>query len=251
MARRKSPVRLQWIDPAACTLDYRLKIIGRLPFFKELPAAAIRQINAGFHDRSFPADKPVYFEGDPAESLYLVALGRVKLVHNAATGREVVLDILHGGEYFGNLTVLGTNTYNETAVMQTDGCILAISADDFQSILKEHPDVTLKVLESVGKRLEESRRLIQQLSTYTVEQRLASVLLRLADKLGEEEEAGVLLQLPLSRHDLATMTATTTETVSRVMSRFAEQGLIRSGRKWIAVADRKGLQEVIDQPAVN
>lgn len=251
MTGRKSPVRVQWIDPKACTLDYRLKIIGRLPFFAHLPVAAIREVNALFHDRSVPADKPIYFEGDKAEYLYLIAMGRVRLVRNTTSGREVVLDILHGGEYFGNLGILGAETYSETAVTQTEGCILQISGEDFQSILKQHPDVTLKVLQAVGKRLEASRELVEQLSTYTVEQRVASALLRLADKVGEVQEAGVLLQLPLSRQDLASMTASTIETVSRVMSRFAEQGLVRSGRKWIAVADRKGLEEVLKQPAVN
>lgn len=251
MPRPKSPLRLQWIDPAACTLDYRLKIIGRLPFFRHLPLEVVREINARFHDRSFAADQPVYYEGDSAEQLYLIAMGRVKLLRNTTSGHEVVLDILHGGEYFGSLKALGADSYNETAITQTDGCILQISSQDFETILRQHPDVTLKVLHAVGRRLEESRELVKQLSTYTVEQRLASALLRLANKLGEEKEAGVLLQLPLSRQDLAAMTGATAETVSRVMSRFADQGLIRSGRKWIAVADRKGLEAALKEPAVN
>ncbi len=251
MPRPKSPLRMQWIDPAACTLDYRLKIIGRLPFFKHLPLEAIREINALFHDRSVEAGKRMYFEGDEAKRLYLIAMGRVKLVRDAASGREVVLDILHGGEYLGNLKALGTATYGETAITQTDACILQISSEDFESILKEHPDVTLKVLEAVGRRLQESRELVTQLSTYSVEQRLASALLRLADRLGEQQEAGVLLQLPLSRQDLAAMTGSTIETVSRVMSRFAERGLIRSGRKWVAVVNRKGLEAALREPALN
>src|SRR5512139_4043212 len=107
MTRRKSPVRLDWIDPAACTLEYRLKIIGRLPFFAHLPAAAIQEINALFHDRGYAAGETIYFEGDEAQYLYLTAMGRVKLVRSTTSGRDVVLDMLHGGEYFGNLKVLG------------------------------------------------------------------------------------------------------------------------------------------------
>ncbi len=251
MARAKSPLRMQWIDPAACTLDYRLKIIGRLPFFRHLPPEAIGAINARFHDRSVEAGARLYFEGDEARYLYLIAMGRVKLVRDTTSGRQVVLDILHGGEYFGNLKTLGAAAYSETAVAHTTGCILQISSQDFGKILEQHPDVTLKVLEAVGRRLEESRELIKQLSTYTVEQRLASALLRLAGKLGEEQEAGVLLQLPLSRQDLGAMTGATIETVSRVMSRFTEAGLIKSGRKWVAVADRQGLEAVVREPAVN
>lgn len=251
MPRRKSPVRLDWIDPSACTLEYRLKIIGRLPFFQHLPAGAIPEINALFHDRAYAAGQSVYHEGDEAQYLYLIAMGRVKLIRSAAAGREVVLDFLHGGEYFGNLKALGAANYAETAVCHTDGCILQISSQDFETILKRHPDVSLKVIQAVGKRLEESRELIKQLSTSTAEQRIASALLRLAGRLGEEQQAAVLIQLPFSRQDLAAMTGATVETVSRVMSRFAEDGLIRTGRKWVAVTGRKGLEELVRETAVN
>ncbi len=251
MARRKSPVRLDWIDPTACTLDYRLKIIGRLPFFKHLPPAAIKDINLRFHDRSYKAGHAVYFEGDTAEHLFLVAMGRVKLIRDTSSGHEVLLDILHGGEYFGNLKGLGAPLYNETAITYADCCILQISSQDFEAILRRYPDVTLKLLSAVGKRLEESRERLAQLSTYTVEQRIAAALLRLAERGGETREESVLIQLPLSRQDLAAMTGTTTETVSRVMSRFTKEGLVQSGRKWVAVADKKGLEELVKKGAVN
>ncbi len=251
MARQKSPIRLEWIDPAVCSLDYQLKIIGRLPFFKHLQPEAIADINRLFHDREIKADQPIYFEGDEAEHLYLVALGKVKLVRNTQAGREVLLDILHGGDYFGNLSVFGANTYAESATAQTDGCILQISSDDFSTVLSRCPDVTLKVLEAVGKRLEESQEIVKQLSTYSVEQRIAAALLRLAGKLGEQSGRGVLIQLPFSRQDLAAMTGTTTETVSRVMSHLTEQGLVKSGRKWVTLMERKRLEEVVRKPAVN
>ncbi len=251
MPRPRSPVRLDWIDPAVCSLDYRLKIIRRLSFFSFLPEDAVREINLLFHDKGFSPGQPVYFEGDKAQYLYLVAMGKVKLVRNTASGHEILLDILHGGEYFGNLKLLGADAYAETAIAQTDCCILQISSQDFETILARHPEVTRKVLTAVGKRLEESRELIQQLSTYTVEQRIASALLRLAGKLGEQRDESVLIQLPISRQELAAMTGTTTETVSRVMSRFADSGLIQSGRKWVAVTQRAGLEKLVKEGAVN
>ena len=85
------------------------------------------------------------------------------------------------------------------------------------------------MLEAVSQRLAESQEIVKQLSAYTVEQRIASALLRLAGKLGEARGQGVLIQLPFSRQDLAAMTGSTTETVSRVMSRFAEEGWIKIG----------------------
>jgi len=249
--RQKSPVRLDWMDPEVCSLDYRLKIIGRLPFFKHLPAEAISKVNALFHDRDVSADERIYFEGDEAGHLYLVAMGKVKLVRNTASGRNVLLDILHGGDYFGSLSTFGGRVHTETAIAQTDCCILQISSEDFDTILAEYPDVTRKVLEAVSKRLTESQEIVKQLSAYTVEQRIASALLRLAGKLGETRGQGVLIQLPFSRQDLAAMTGSTTETVSRVMSRFAEDGLVKSGRKWVTITDKKRLEELVNKGAVN
>ena len=251
MPRQKSPVRLDWVDPVVCSQEYRLKIIGRLPFFRHLPLDAISRINGLFNDRDVPANAQIYFEGDSASHLYLVAIGKIKLLRYTASGREVLLDILHSGEYFGTLSVFGGRSYTETAIAQTDCCILQISSADFESILSNYPDVTRKVLEVVSQRLTESQEVIKQLSTYTVEQRIASALLRLADKLGEARGQGVLIQLPFSRQDLAAMTGSTTETVSRVMNRFAGDGLVKSGRKWVTLLDVSRLEELVKQDTVN
>jgi CRP-like cAMP-binding protein len=251
MTRPKSPVRLEWVDPAFCSMEYRLKIIGRSPFFKHLSTEAIYKVNTLFHDREVRADERIYHEGDGADHLYLVAMGKVKLVRNTTSGREVLLDILHGGDYFGALTISGGRAHTETAIAQTDCCILQISSADFESILSEHPDVARKALEIVSQRLAESQEVIKQLSIYTTEQRIAAALLRLAGKLGEIRGENVLIQLPFSRQDLAAMTGTTTETVSRVMSHFAEEKLVKSGRKWVTVTDAKRLKRLAEKGAVN
>jgi CRP-like cAMP-binding protein len=228
-----------------------LKLIGRLPFFKHLPAEAITKINMLFRDLDIAADQRIYFEGETAEHLYLVAMGKVKLVRNSLSGREVLLDILRGGEYFGSLAAFGGHVYVETAIAQTDCCILRISAADFETILSEHPSVMRKALEAVSQRLAESQEIIQQLSAQPAEQRIASALLRLAGKLGESQGQDVLIQLPFSRQDLAAMTGTTTETVSRVMSRLVEDGLVKSGRRWVTILEVSRLEELAKRGAVN
>jgi CRP-like cAMP-binding protein len=89
------------------------------------------------------------------------------------------------------------------------------------------------------------------LSSYTAEQRIAAALLRLARKLGEVHGENVLIQLPFSRQDLAAMSGVTTETVSRVMSGFAQERLIKSGRKWVTITDAKRLRQLVEMGAVN
>lgn len=251
MARLKSPVRQEWVDPGVCSLDYRLKIISRLPFFRHLSPRAIIEINHLFEDCDFAAEQVIYFEGDPGKKLFLVASGKVKLTRLASSGREVLLDILQGGEYFGHLAIVNQQAYSETAIAQTDCCILQISAQNFETIMNRYPDVTMKVLKAVGQRLEESQETIKQLSVYTVEERIAATLLRVARKLGEQKQTGTLIQIPFSRQDLAAMTGTTVETVSRVMSRFSSEGLISTGRKWVVLKDLERLEQIAKESAVN
>lgn len=239
------------MDPKVCSLDYRLKLIGRLPFFRHLSPDAIIEINRLFEDRDFAAEQAVYFEGDPGENLYLVASGKVKLMRLGLVGREVLLDILQRGEYFGHLAFGSGRDYPETAIAQTDCCILQISAHNFEKILNRYPDVTIKVLQAVGQRLEESQEVVKQLSVYTVEERVAATLIRLAKKLGEQKQTGMVIQIPFSRQDLAAMTGTTVETVSRVMSRFSAEGWISTGRKWVALHDIQHLEEIAKEDAVN
>jgi CRP-like cAMP-binding protein len=237
------------VDPGVCSLDYRLKIIGRLPFFRHLPSEAIIEINRLFEDRDVAAEQAIYFEGDPGENLYLVASGKVKLMRLALSGREVLLDILQGSEYFGHLAIISQQGYAETAIAQTDCCILQITSQDFEQILNRYPEVTMKVLKAVGQRLEESQEIIKQLSVYTIEQRIAATLIRVAKKLGEQKQTGMLIQIPFSRQDLAAMTGTTVETVSRVMSRFAAVGLISTGRKWVVLNDLQHLEQIAKEGA--
>jgi CRP-like cAMP-binding protein len=102
----------------------------------------------------------------------------------------------------------------------------------------------LKVIDIMARRLKVANERVHQLSSLPVEGRIASILLMLGDKFGEKREVGLLLQVPLSREDLAGMTGTTTESASRVMSQFQRDGVIRSGRGWVAVADREGLETI-------
>lgn len=251
MPRPKSPVRQEWVDREVCSLDYRLKIIGRLPFFRHLSPDAIIEINHLFEDWDVAAEQVIYFEGDAGENLYLVASGKVKLIRPALSGREVLLDILQGGEYFGHLAIASGRDYTETAIAQTDCCILQISAHNFEKVLNRYPDVTMNVLQAVGQRLEESQEIIRQLSVYTVEERIAATLIRVAKKMGEQKQTGMLIQIPFSRQDLAAMTGATVATVSQVMSRFSADGLISTGRKWVVLKDVERLEQIIKEGAIN
>lgn len=239
--RRKSPLDSESVEPHMCSPQMRLDILSQVPFFKPLKQDKVAAINRLFRERGYLPGETIYFAGDPAEHLFVLADGKVKLLRHNWTGKDVLLDLLTPGEFFGSLSSLGDDAYAETAQAQTPVCALTIQAEDFRSILDRHPAAALAVLDLVSERLRAAHETIRQLSAHSVEQRIAQTLLKLGEKLGEQQEIGLLIQVPLSRDDLAQMTGTTPETASRVMSRFQKEGLIESGREWVAITDWEAL----------
>ena len=227
-----------------CTISERLKILRRVPFFQDLTPADLEWVNSLFHQEDFKVDEVICLSGEPADRFFVIADGRVKLLRHSLTGRDILLDLLTPGEFFGNLSGQGHDVYPETAQAQFPCCILVTGRENFQQILKRHPNVALKVIDIMARRLQAANERVHQLSALPVDGRIASVLLMLGDKFGEKRQVGLLLQVPLSREDLAGMTGTTTESASRVMSQFQKDGLIRSGRGWVAVTDREGLEAI-------
>ncbi|MBN1666596.1 MAG: Crp/Fnr family transcriptional regulator [Anaerolineales bacterium] len=241
-ARRKSPVNTIITEPQQCSTDLRLKILARLPFFVGLPAKALEEINRRFVEVGYQPGERIYTAGDPSERLFVVAEGRVKLLQHAAGGRDILLDLLTSGEFFGNLAILGVASYPDTAHAQAPACVLSIRAEDFRQVLDAHPELALKTLQVLGERLNNANRRVLLLSAMPVEQRIAFLLLELSAKFGRAQELGLLIDVPLSRDDLAEMAGTTPESVSRVLSQLQSRGMITSGRQWIAITDRAGLE---------
>lgn len=246
-SRRRIPLEPEQIEPHMCTVAQRLNILQHVPFFANLAADDMAAINARFRERGYAAGDLIYVAGDEATRLYVVAVGKVKLMRHTLAGQDVVLDVLAPGEHFGAIAALGEPEHADTAQALTPCCILEIAAEDFQAIMRRYPTVALTALDRVAARLKAAHEQIRQLSAQPVESRIAATLLKLAEKLGEPHDGALLIQAPLSREDLAAMTGATVETVSRIMSRLRAEGIIRSGRQWVAIADADRLAALADE----
>jgi CRP-like cAMP-binding protein len=242
--RKRSPLEIKTTEAHMCTISARLTILSQVPFFQDLTSADLEWVNSLFHEVDFNVDEVICHSGEPAQQFFVVADGRVKLLRHSLTGRDILLDLLTPGEFFGSFSGQGDDVYPETAQAQSPCCILVIGRKTFQQILKQHPNVALKVIDIMARRLQTANERVHQLSALPVDGRIASILMMLGNKFGEKREVGWLLQVPLSRDDLAGMTGTTTESASRVMSQFQKDGLIRSGRGWVALTDREGLETI-------
>lgn len=244
--RRTTPIEIPHIETHQCSLDVRLEKLSMVPFFRHLSRQALKTVNSSFSVHHFEKDDDIYQQGKCAVYLRILVFGAVRLIHHTEEGKDLLLDLLQPGEYFGTLPLLGDGQYQEAAYAHTDCCVMTTDEPAFMSILHTHPDVAVKLIGINARRLSRARNTIRDLTTTNVERRIVSVLLSLADKFGKIQEKDILIDLPLSRKDLADMTGTSTETVSRIMSRFQQDGYITSGRKWIAVRNREGFTAFLD-----
>lgn len=243
--RRKTPLKTVKNEIHSCTPVLRLNILHNLPFFNSLSHEEVTEINKIFNDIGYVVDETIYRMGDRSTRLYVVASGSIKLIKHNADGKEVLMDILKQGEFFGSLDPFGITYYQETAIAQQSSCIMKIDSEDFRTILQKYPVVSLRVLDITAKRLLEAQERIKQLSAHSVENRIAYTLLKLGQKLGEQNENGILIQIPLSRYDIAGMAGTTPETASRIISKFKSANILQTGRKWTIIKNIERLEEMV------
>lgn len=228
-------------DAAHCSVEVRLEMLGRAPLFRDLDATALRRVNERCRAVPGVPGEVVHHEGDPAEHLYVVATGAVKLLRHGAQGTRVLHDVIVPGETFGSFQALGDDVYRDDAVVLRAGCLLVLSSEVFRSLVREVPGVTEAALYLTAARLREAQGTVQALSTLPVEGRLAATLLRLADKVGEKTTDGVRLEVAPSQTDLAAMAGTTPESVSRIFAHWRRDGLIVTGPDGPVLRDPAGL----------
>ena len=243
MQRKQSPIQHDPIDSALhCSVPEQRRLLGEAPYFKSLTAEQVVDVQKEFQQHHYHAEETIHFAGDDATRLSIVGAGSVKLVRSTLDGKDVVIDLLTAGDHFGSLAVLGDATYRETAVAHTECCILSTTAPAFASMMERYPSVAIDSLGMVAARLSNAQSTIEQLSAHPVEQRVVQMLLHLAGKIGVTSDEGILINIPLSRQDIADMTGTTVESASRVMSELRKAGEIESGRRWISILDVEALR---------
>lgn len=212
--------------------------------FAGLGPTALDEVNGLCRAVNFAEGEPIYHAGDRAERLFIVAIGVAKLTRVSTEGKEVLTDVLAPGDFLGALPALGQSRYAESGWALTPTCLLLFEARSIDLILKDHPEVAVATLEAVSGRLAAAQEAIHRLSTDRVEQRLAAALELLVRQVGEADGTGILLQVPLTREDLAGMVGSAPETVSRTLSIWKKQGLVEPGRRWIRILDSEGLARI-------
>jgi CRP/FNR family transcriptional regulator len=207
-----------------------VEVLRKVPLFESLTNEQIAAVADRFQAAAFAPDTIIFLEGDPADRLWVVQAGQVKIVKQSSDSQENLLEVIVPGEMFGGAGILFP-THPATAMAMTECVTLSLEREPYLSLIRQYPEIALRIIALLGDRLRSAMKM-RALSTERVEVRLAAILLKLGDKVGTPvgapTGAGLRINLPLSRQDLADMTGTTIETAIRVMSRFRKEELVHT-----------------------
>lgn len=220
--------------------------LARVPIFGGLTEAELSFLAQRTAPRNFGVGEMVFTEGEPCLGMYVVQSGSVRIFKTSVNGREQVLSIDGPGSSIAELPVFDGGNYPASVAAVTDATLLFVSKQDFQALCLAHPQVALKVLRVVGARLRRLVGIIEELSFTTVRHRLASYLVRTAHKDGKTTASGMQVLLPASNQELASHIGTVRELVSRNLSRFQSEGLIRMDGRSVIILDLEKLQAELE-----
>jgi CRP/FNR family transcriptional regulator len=216
--------------------------LAKVPVFSDLTESELGFLAQRAVRRHYSAGEIVYGEGEPCSGLYVVEAGHIRIFKSSPQGREQVLSIDGPGSSVAEIPVFDGGNYPASGAAVEDATLLFVSKQDFQALCLAHPQVALKVLRVVGARLRRLVGIIEELSFTTVRHRLASYLLRLAQKSGKRTAGGVEVTLPVSNQELASQIGTVRELVSRSLSRLQAEGIIKIDGRNVLIGDLKRLE---------
>lgn len=205
--------------------------------FGGLPSRQIDDIAAIAVEKSYDKGETIFLEGDRGIGFFMVGEGRVKIFKVSSGGKEHILHIFGEGEPFGEVPVFHGQPFpaNAEALMRTR--TLFFPRDRFVHLVEANPTMALNMLAVLSMRLRRFAAQIENLSLKEVPARLAGYLLYLS----EEQDGAEVVQLDISKGQLASLLGTIPETLSRIFAKMSEEGLIKVNGRLIHLLDRDGL----------
>jgi CRP-like cAMP-binding protein len=186
--------------------------------------------------RSIEESSFFFFQGDAAEYLYILTSGQVKLMQSNPNGQQVNLRTLYAWQMFGALgAVRAEATYPASAQALENSTALAIPSKFLHSMLETRPYLSFDLMKLMTSYIQEMQARYRELATERVEQRVANALIRLVGQSGVKSKKEAGIELSFSRQDVAEMTGSTLYTISRLLSDWERQGIIKTGREKIQI----------------
>ncbi len=215
--------------------------------FENAPDDDLNLILQNSITRSIEESSFFFFQGDVAEYMYILTSGQVKLMQSNLNGQQVNLRTIAAWQLFGALgAVRDEATYPASAQALENCTALAVSNKFLHSMLETRPYLSFGLMKLMTSYIQEMQARYRELATERVEQRVANALIRLAGQSGMKSKKEAGIELSFSRQDVAEMTGSTLYTISRLLSEWERQGIIKTGREKIQIIKPHGLVRIAE-----
>jgi CRP/FNR family transcriptional regulator, cyclic AMP receptor protein len=212
--------------------------LGQIPLFSNLRDDSLLTLSRFGKISHFNKGEFIFFQSDPSDKFYIVQTGDISILLQSADGREMVINEIHSGDYFGELGLLTNKNRSTSAVARTDSKLLVFSGKAFLDIIDAEPLLARRVLESTANLLRNSSERESALAFLDAQARLARLLLQL-DK--QESEKGYVT---ISQGELAQRTGLTRQTVAKALGRWRRAGWLITGRGHILLLRQNKLSQI-------
>lgn len=193
---------------------------------------------------SFEKGDKIFLGVDPAEHLYILKEGRVKIGQNPDGNKELIKAILYPGEIFGENGLTGAENYSDEATaLDNRVLVCAMKVSHLEMLMEMHPALGLSVTTSLGQKLARMERKLESLIFKDAHGRIVDFLLHMAQDHGTANNGEMLIQHNLTHQDMANLTATSRQTVTTILNTLRDSGVIRMERKKIFVEDMEALKD--------
>jgi len=210
-----------------------VRLLASAPPFRGLAPEELADVVRDVRHREISAGTTFHSPVRSAEVLYVVKRGRVRVYRLTPAGRKIILMEVRSPAVFGSMALLGQGMDGDFAEAVEDSLICTVSRRTLERLVHRRPDVALRLLAAIGNRLWEVERRVEEMAAFTAEQRLAALLLRLADSAGN--------LTGLTQEDLAGMSGVVRQTAARILGRWRRECLVAVGRRSVRILRRDGL----------
>jgi CRP-like cAMP-binding protein len=216
--------------------------IASISLFNGLPADQVEALTMITVENSYLKGENIFSEDEQAKGFYVVLSGRVKVFKLSSEGREQILHIFGPGEVFGEVPVFAGKKFPASADVMEASRILFFPRDSLLRLIEKNPAIALNMLAVLSKRLRSFTSMIDDLSLREVPGRLAKHLLYLSEQKQNSHD----LELNITKGQLASLLGTIPETLSRILTKMAEQGIIESDGRKIRILERDSVEELAE-----
>jgi len=222
-----------------------VELLGRVPVFETLGPDDLARVGEVAVPRRFSPGQVIFREGDESDTCYIVAAGHARALREHSDGRTIALARFGPGDIFGELAMFDDERRSATVEAMDDLQAFAVMSADMRRLMREHPDIAVKLVTALGRRLRAANERLARQSFQTVQSRVASVLTGLVEQAQNEGAAESDVLVTATQAELAQLAGSSRESASRFLAVLERAGIVSQGRGRLTVHDPSALQRYV------